>query len=86
MDILTLKKTFTKELAKDPLQTSTTPNELDIKVHSLINAIDIAITLAILKARFSPKLIPRFDKKYKEIQMKARRLKKIWKKEETEES
>ena len=86
MDIPTLKKTLTEELAKDPPCTSTTPNELDIKVHSLINAIDIAMTLAIPKARLSPKSVPGFDEECKEMQMKARRLKKIWKKEGTEES
>ena len=86
MDIPALKKTLTEELAKDPPCTSTTPDELDIKVHSLISAIDTAMTLAIPKARLSPKSVPGFDEECKEIQMKARRLKKIWKKEETDES
>ena len=39
IDIPALKKTLAEELAKDPSCTSTTPNELDIKVYSLINAI-----------------------------------------------
>ena len=86
IDIPALKKTLVEELAKNSPCTSTTPNKLDSKVHSLINAIDIAMTLAIPKARLSPKSVPRFDEECKEIQMKARRLKKIWKKEETEKS
>ena len=86
MDIPALKKALTEELAKDLPRTSTTPNELDIKVHFLINAINIAMTLAIPKARLSSKSVPGFDEECREIQMKARRLKKIWKKEEIEES
>lgn len=86
MDVPALKKTLIEELAKDPLCISTTPNELDTKVCSLINAIDTAMALAIPKVRLSPRSVPGFDKECKEIQMKARRLKKIWKKEETEES
>ena len=86
MDIPALKKALIEELAKDPPCISTTPNELDIKVYSLINAIDIAMTLAIPKARLSPKSVPGFDEECKEIQIKARRLKKIWKREKTEES
>lgn len=44
------------------------------------------MALAISKARLSPKSVPGFDEECKEIQMKARKLKKIWKKEETEEN
>ena len=86
MNILALKKTLAKELAKDPSCTSTTPNELDSKVHSLINIIDIAMTLAIPKARLFPKSVPGFDEECKEIQMKARRFKKTWKKEKTKKN
>lgn len=86
IDIPALKKTLVEELAKNSPCTSKTPNKLDSKVHSLINAIDIAMTLAIPSARLSPKSVPRSDEECKEIQMKARRLKKIWKKEETEKS
>ena len=86
IDIPAIKKTIVEELAKDLPCTSTTPNKLDIKVHSLINAIDITMTFAIHKARLLPKSVPGFDENCKEIQMKRRKLKKIWKKEETEES
>ncbi len=55
-------------------------------MYSLIGAIETAIALAILKARISPKSVPEFDEKCKETQMKARRQKKIWKKERTVES
>lgn len=86
MDILILKKTLAKKLAKDSSCTFITPNKLDIKIHSLINTINIAITLAIFKTRLSSKLVSRFDKKYKKIQIKARRLKRFWKKEEIKKS
>ena len=86
IDILALKKTLTEELANDPSYTSIMPNKLDFKFHSLINVINIAMTLAIPKARLSPKSVPGFDEECKEMQMKARRLKKTWKKERTEES
>ena len=86
MDISALTKTLTEELAKDPPYTSTTPDELDIRVHSLISDIDTTMTLAISKARLSPKSVTEFDEECKEIQMKARKLKKIWKKEKTEKS
>ena len=55
-------------------------------MYSLIGAIERAIALAIPKAKQSPKSVPGFDEKCKETQMKARRLKKIWKKEGTVES
>ena len=86
MDIPTLTKTLTERLAKNLLCTSTTLDELEIKICSLISDIDIAMTVAILKAKLSPKSVPGFYEECKEIQMKAKRLKKIWKKEKTEES
>ena len=86
IDIPALKKVLKEELAKDLLYTSTTPNELDIKVHSLINAINIAMTFAIPKVRLSPKSIPGFDEECKMIQIKANKLKRIWKKEKIEGS
>ncbi len=55
-------------------------------MYFLISAIETAIALAIPKARLSPKSVPGFDKECKETQMKAGRLKKIWKKEGTIES
>lgn len=67
MDISVPKKTLIEELAKDPSHTFITPNKLDIKNHFLIKAIDIAISFAILKAKLSPKSVPRFDEEYKEL-------------------
>lgn len=55
IDILALKKALIEELAKDPPRTSIMPNEWGIKVYSLINVIDIAMILAISKAKLSPK-------------------------------
>ena len=67
MNISALKKMLVEELAKNPPCISTTPNELDIKVYFLINAIDIAMTLIIPKAKLSPKSVPRFDQECKKI-------------------
>ncbi len=86
MDIPALTKMLTEELAKDSSFTSTTLDSLDIQVHFLISVVDTAITFAILKASLFPKSVERFDEGCKEIQMKTRRLKKIWKKEKTEKS
>lgn len=68
---------LTKKLAKDPPYAFTMPNKLDIKIHSLISAIDTAMTLAIFKAKLSSKSVPRFDEECKKIQIKAKKLKKI---------
>ncbi len=81
MDVPKLKKALLEELVKDPPCHSQTANELDAQVYSLIGAIETAIAQAIPKARLLPKSVPRFDEECKEIQMKAKRLKKIWKKE-----
>ena len=86
MDVPKLKKALLEELVKDPPRHSQTANELDAQVYSLIGAIETAIAQAIPKARLSPKSVPGFDEECKETQMKARRLKKIWKKEGTIES
>ena len=86
MDVPKLKKALLEELVKDPPRHSQTANELDAQVYSLIGAIETAIAQAIPKARLSPKSVPGFDEECKEMQMKARRLKKIWKKEGTVES
>lgn len=75
MDILALKKTLWKKLIKDLFYISIIPNKLNTKVYSLINAINIAMTLVIFKARLSLKSELIFDKEYK----------KIWKKEEIKE-
>lgn len=46
-------------------------------MYSLINTINIAIKIAILKIRLFSKLVSRFDKKCKKPQIKAKRFKKI---------
>lgn len=69
LKLSTFKKTFIKKLAKDLPCTSITPNKLNIKVYFLISTINMVITLAILKANLFPKLVLRFDKEYKEIQI-----------------
>lgn len=43
------------------------PNKLNIKVYSLINVIDLVMTLAILKTKLFSKSVPGFDKECKEI-------------------
>lgn len=86
MDISALKKTLAKELAKDLPCTSIIRNKLDIKMYSLIHGIDTVITLAIPKAKLSPKSISKFDKECEEIQIKEKKLKKIRKKKKTEKS
>lgn len=77
---------LSEELAKDPPCISQTADELDMKVHCLISPIDKAVALGIPKVRFSGRPVPGFDEECKENQVKVRRLKKIWKKEGTEES
>ncbi len=81
-----LKKTLLEELVNDPPCHFQTANELDAQMYSLIGKIETAIALAIPKARLLPKSVPGFDEECKETQMKARRLKKMWKKEGTVES
>lgn len=67
IDILALQKMLAKKLAKYPPYIFKTLNKLHIKIHFLINAIDRTMTLAIYKAKLSPKYISRFDKKCKKI-------------------
>lgn len=67
IDISVLNKMPTKELAKDPLCTSIISNKLDMKAHSLINAIDIAMSLAIPKAKLSSKSVLGFDEECKKM-------------------
>lgn len=86
IDIPLIKRMLKEELAKNPPSPCTTPEQLDTQVNSLISAINTAMDFAIPKANVSPKSVLGFDEKCKEVQMKARRLKKIWKREETEES
>ncbi len=81
-----LKRALLEELVKDSPRYTQTANELNTQVYSLIVAFETEIAMAILKARLSPKSVTGFDEKCKETQMKARRLKKIWKRETTVES
>lgn len=67
IDILALKKMLAKKLVKYFPCIFKTLNKLDIKIHFLINAIDRIMTLAIYKAKLSPKYISRFDKECKKI-------------------
>ena len=60
--------------------------ELDKKVISLVEAINIAIDASIPKSKLCTRSISEFDEDCKDAQMRARRLKKIWKKEDTEDS
>ena len=75
-----------EELAKNPPSPCTTPEQLDTQINSLISTINTAMDLAIPRANVSLKSVPGFDEKCKKVQMKAKRLKKIWKRKGTEES
>lgn len=74
-------KTLQGGLANISLSSSKTPSELDKKVISLVNARDKGIDVSTSGARLCPRMVPRFDRKCKDAQMRARKLKKIWKKE-----
>lgn len=54
--------------------------ELDKKVIFLVEVIDIVMDASIPKVKFYTRSILEFDKNYKNIQMRAKRLKKILKK------
>ena len=82
----TQKKCLLEKLAKDPASTFIMSYKLNIEVYFPINTIDIAITLIYPKVRLSPKSVPKFDEECKEMKIKIRRLKKIWKKKEIKES
>ena len=86
MDNTAMLKTLKDGLANISLASSKTTDELDEKVISLVNAIDKAIDVSTPRARLCPRSVPGFDEECKGAQMRARRLKKIWKKEGTEES
>lgn len=77
IDGILLIKTFQESLASISLLSSKMAKELDEKVISLVKAIDIAIDASICKAKLYARSIPEFDEDYKDVQMKARRLKKI---------
>ncbi len=86
MDLALLIKTLQQNLVNIPHLPSWIAKELDEKVLSLVKAIDTAMDISIPKTRLCSKSIPGFDEQCKDAQMRARRLKEIWKKEGTEES
>lgn len=86
IDTTLMIKTLKKNLAYISYTFATTAQELDEKVSLLIKTIEIAIDASIPLSRLCSKSVPRFDESCKDAQMKARRPKKIWKKEEKEES
>lgn len=65
---------------------SQTTKKLDEKVFFLIKAIDIVIDIFILKTKVYSKLILRFDKKYKNTQIRAKKFKKNIEKKSTKKS
>ena len=65
---------------------SKSAKKLDEKVISLVKAIDIVIDASIPKSKLCARSISEFDEDCKDAQMRARRLKKIWKKEGTKDS
>lgn len=79
-------KTLKGGLANISLFSSKILDKLDEKLISLINTINKAIDASTPRARLCPRSVPGLNKKCKDAQMRARRLKKIWKKEGTEES
>ena len=85
IDVIKLKKALLEELIKDSPCHSQTANKLDTQICPLIGAIETAIALAIPKVRLSPKSVLQFDEQCKKTQIKTRKLKKIWKIEETVE-
>lgn len=56
------------------------------KLIFLVNTIKKTINVSTPKARLCLRLVPRFDKKCKNTQMRIRKLKKIWIKKKTKES
>ena len=86
MDCVLLIKTLQENLTSISLLSSKTAKKLDEKVIFLVEAIDIAIDAPIPRSKLCTRSILRFDEDCKDAQMKAKRLKKIWKKEGTEDS
>lgn len=80
MDLALLIETLQLNLANILHLPSQIAKELDKKVFFLVKAIDTTIDIFIPKARFCSKLILGFDKKCKNAQMRARKLKKYGRK------
>lgn len=86
MDYTTILKTLKNSRTYILLTSLKTTDELDKKLICLVNAISKEIDIFSPKARLCLRLASRFDKECKDIQINVRKLKKIWKKEKTEES
>ena len=86
MDGILLIKTLQENLASISPLSSKTAKKLDEKVISLVEIIDIAMDASILKSKLYVRSISEFDEDCKDAQMRARRLKKIWKKEGIKDS
>lgn len=85
IDSVLLIKTLQEKLASLLPLSLKTAKELDKKVVFLVKAIDIAMDAFISIAKLCARSILRFDEDCKDAQMRTRRLKKIWKKEDTED-
>lgn len=77
MDNSVMLKTLQGGLANISLTLSKTFDKLDEKVISLLNVINKAIDASTPQARLCPRSVLGFDKKCKDTQIKAKRLKKI---------
>lgn len=86
IDRVLLIKTLQENLASILPLSSKTAKELDEKVISLVEAINITINTFIPKAKLCARSILGFGEDCKDAQMGTRRLKKIWKKKGTEDS
>lgn len=81
-----MQKLFAKQLVNNLSCPSQTANKLNAHIYFVILAINVTITLSIFKAKLFPKSIPKFDENYKKAQIRAKKLKKIWKKKRKKEN
>lgn len=86
MDNTAIIKTLKDSLANILLALLKTPNKLNKKIISLLKTINKGIDVSISKVKLCLRLVSGFDKKCKGAQIRIRKLKKIWKKEETKKS
>ena len=86
IDGVLLIKTLQENLASILPLLSKTAKELDKKVISLVEAIDIVIDASIPRSKLGARSIPGFDEDCNNAQMRARKLKKIQKKEGIKDS
>lgn len=76
LNISLIKSMLKKKFAKNSPNLCTIPKQLDALVNFLVSVINTAMDSAILKAEPSTKSVLGFDEKCKEVQIKARTLKK----------